>query len=280
MNHSAVPTITLNNGVAIPQVGLGVWQAAEGTEVESAVRAALDTGYRLIDTAAIYGNEAGVGKAIKASGLPREEIFITTKLWNANHAYEDALPAFDESLKKLDCGYIDLYLIHWPLPMEGRFTEAWRALETLYNDKQVLAIGVSNFKPHHLDELLKTATVVPAINQIELHPMFQQKETRSYCAQHGIAIESYSPLMRGGEALEHPTIVDVAQRHGKTSAQVILRWHVQSGLVVIPKSVNPERIRENFALFDFELSPDEMHQIDGMDEGRRIAADPDTADFK
>jgi diketogulonate reductase-like aldo/keto reductase len=280
MNQPTVPNITLNNGVDIPQVGLGVWQAAEGTEVEAAVRAALDTGYRLIDTAAIYGNEVGVGKAIKESGLPREEVFITTKLWNANHAYEDALRAFDESLKKLDCGYINLYLIHWPLPMEGRFTEAWRALEKLYNDKRVLAIGVSNFKPHHLDELLKEATVIPAINQIELHPMFQQKETRAYCAERGIAIESYSPLMRAGEALEHPTIVDVAQRHGKTPAQVVLRWHVQSNLVVIPKSVNPERIRENFALFDFELSADEMQQIEGMDQGRRIAADPDTADFK
>jgi diketogulonate reductase-like aldo/keto reductase len=280
MNQPTVPNITLNNGVDIPQVGLGVWQAAEGTEVEAAVRAALDTGYRLIDTAAIYGNEVGVGKAIKESGLPREEVFITTKLWNANHAYEDALRAFDESLEKLDCGYIDLYLIHWPLPMEGRFTEAWRALEKLYNDKRVLAIGVSNFKPHHLDELLKEATVIPAINQIELHPMFQQKETRAYCAERGIAIESYSPLMRAGEALEHPTIVNVAQRHGKTPAQVVLRWHVQSGLVVIPKSVNPERIRENFALFDFELSADEMQQIEGMDQGRRIAADPDTADFK
>lgn len=280
MNYSAVPTLTLNNGVAIPQVGLGVWQAAEGSEVEEAVRAALDTGYRLIDTAAIYGNEVGVGKAIKASGLPREEVFITTKLWNANHAYDDALRAFDESVKKLDCGYVDLYLIHWPLPMEGRFVEAWKALETLYSDKRVLAIGVSNFKPHHLDELLKEATVVPAVNQIELHPMLQQKETRAYCSERGIAVESYSPIMRGGEVLEHPTVAQIAQQHGKTPAQVVLRWHVQSGLIVIPKSVTPQRIQENLSLFDFELSADEMRQIAGMDEGRRIAADPDTADFK
>ena len=201
MNTSTVPTITLNNGVSIPQVGLGVWQAAEGAEVETAVRSALDAGYRLIDTAAIYGNEVGVGKAIKASGLPREEIFITTKLWNANHARQDALRAFDESLQKLDCGYIDLYLIHWPLPMEGRFVAAWQTLETLYNDKRVLAIGVSNFKPHHLDVLLKESTLVPTVNQIELHPMLQQKETRDYCSQHGIAVESYSPIMRGGEVL-------------------------------------------------------------------------------
>jgi diketogulonate reductase-like aldo/keto reductase len=279
-DHSAVPKITLNNGLAIPQIGLGVWQAAEGAEVETAVRSALDSGYRLIDTAAIYGNEVGVGKAMKASGLPREEIFLTTKLWNAHHAYEDALRACDESLQKLDCDYIDLYLIHWPLPMEGRFVEAWKALETLYNDKRVLAIGVSNFKPHHLDELLKEATIVPAVNQIELHPMLQQKETRDYCAGRGIAVESYSPLMRAGEVLEHSTIVSLAQQHNKTPAQVVLRWHVQNGLIVIPKSVNAERIRENFAIFDFELSADEMRQIETLDAGRRIAADPDTADFK
>jgi diketogulonate reductase-like aldo/keto reductase len=280
MSNSTVPHITLNNGVEIPQVGLGVWQAAEGAEVEGAVSAALETGYRLIDTAAIYGNEVGVGKAIKASGLPREEVFITTKLWNANHAYEDALPAFEESLQKLDCGYIDLYLIHWPLPMEGRFTEAWRALEKLYSDKRVRAIGISNFKPHHLDELLKGAQTVPAVNQIELHPMFQQQETRAACAQHGIVVESYSPLMQGGEALEHPVITKIAGQYGKTAAQVILRWHVQNGFIVIPKSVNAGRIAENFDLFDFELSADDMTAIQGMDENRRIAADPDTADFK
>jgi diketogulonate reductase-like aldo/keto reductase len=164
--------------------------------------------------------------------------------------------------------------------MEGRFVEAWQALETLYNDKRVLAIGVSNFKPHHLDVLLKESTLVPTVNQIELHPMLQQKETRDYCSERGIAVESYSPIMRGGEALEHPTIANLAQQHGKTPAQIVLRWHVQSGLIVIPKSVNEQRIRENFALFDFELSADEMRQIDVMDAGQRIAADPDTADFK
>jgi diketogulonate reductase-like aldo/keto reductase len=280
MQHSEVPRITLNNGVEIPQVGLGVFQTKEGAEVEQAVRDALATGYRLIDTAAIYGNEAGVGKAIKASGLPREQIFVTTKLWNANHAYKDALRAFDQSLRKLDCEYIDLYLIHWPLPMEGKFTEAWQALEELYNDKRVRAIGVSNFKPHHLDELLKRAKIVPAVNQVELHPLFQQKETRAYCAEHGIVVESYSPLMQGGEALEHPVIANLARAHGKTPAQVILRWHVQSGLVVIPKSVRAERIRENFDLFGFELSEDEMRAIEGIDRGKRIGADPDRANFK
>ena len=280
MNQTVIPTVTLNNGVTIPQVGLGVWQAKEGSEVEQAVRAALETGYRLIDTAAIYGNEAGVGKAIKASGLPREEIFITTKLWNANHAYDDALRAFDQSLNKLDCGYVDLYLIHWPLPMDGKFTQAWKALETLYNSKRVRAIGVSNFKPHHLEELLREAKTVPAVNQIELHPLLQQQATRAFCAEHGIAVESYSPLMQAGEALEHPVIVQLAQTYGKTPAQVILRWHVQNGLIVIPKSVKPERISENLDLFDFELSASDMHAIEGMDQEQRIGADPDTANFK
>jgi len=280
MSDARIPTITLNNGVEIPQVGLGVWQAEEGAEVEGAVRAALAAGYRLVDTAAIYGNEVGVGRAIKAGGLPRDVTFITTKLWNANHAYGDALRAFDESLRKLDCGYIDLYLIHWPLPMEGKFTEAWKALEKLYADQRVRAIGVSNFKPHHLEELRKGSEIVPAVNQIELHPFFQQKETRAYCAEHGIAVESYSPLMQGREVLQHPTITDLAGRYGKTSAQVILRWHVQSGLIVIPKSINPERIRENFGLFDFELSETDMRAIEGLDQRRRIASDPDTASFK
>lgn len=280
MSSTEIPVVTLNNGVAIPQVGLGVWQAKEGTQVEQAVSIALEAGYRLIDTAAIYGNEVGVGRAIKTSGLRREDVFITTKLWNANHAYQSALDAFDQSLIKLDCDYIDLYLIHWPLPMENRFTEAWSALETLYNSKRVRAIGVSNFKPPHLEILLKEATVVPAINQIELHPLFQQQATRAYCAEHGIAIESYSPLMQGGEALEHPVITNLAEQYNKTPAQIILRWHVQSGFVVIPKSVNAGRIRENFALFDFELSESDMHQIEAMDREQRIAADPDTADFK
>ncbi len=279
-NQSAVPLLTLNNGVTIPQVGLGVWQAEEGEEVENAVRSALQSGYRLIDTAAIYGNEVGVGRAIKDSGLKREEVFITTKLWNANHAHDDALRGFEESLQKLDCGYIDLYLIHWPVPMDGLFTQAWKAMEKLYADKRTRAIGVSNFKPHHLEELLKAAEVVPTVNQIELHPMLQQKETRDFCAGHNIIIESYSPLMRAGEAMEHSAIASLAQKHGKTPAQIMLRWHVQSGFIVIPKSVKPERIKENFALFDFALSPEEMKQIDALDAGQRIGADPDTADFK
>jgi diketogulonate reductase-like aldo/keto reductase len=275
-----VPTVTLNNGVTIPQVGLGVWQAREGAEVERAVRAALEAGYRLIDTAAVYGNEAGVGRAIKASGIPREQLFITTKLWNAHHAYADALRAFERSLRTLDCGYVDLYLIHWPLPMEDRFTEAWKALEELYRGGQVRAIGVSNFTPRHLDRLLEAAQVVPAVNQIELHPMLQQRATRDYCAQRGVKVESYSPLMQGGEVLDHPVVVELAERHGRTPAQIVLRWHVQSGLIVIPKSVTPARIHENIALFDFALGEADMAAIAALDSGRRLGADPDTAQFK
>ncbi|MDQ3856039.1 MAG: aldo/keto reductase [Chloroflexota bacterium] len=280
MPITTVPTVTLNNGVDIPQIGLGVFQTREGSEVELAVSSALEAGYRLIDTAAAYGNEVGVGRAIKASGLPREEVFITTKLWNAYHAYDDALRAFDESLRKLDCGYIDLYLIHWPLPMEGKFPDAWRALEKLYEDGRVRSIGVSNFKPHHLETLRETARTVPAVNQIELHPLLQQRETRTYCAEHRIAIESYSPLMQAGEAFEDQVISALAHKYGKTPAQVILRWHLQCGFIVIPKSVRPERIRENLELFDFHLSDEEMGQIEGLDQGQRIGADPDIASFK
>jgi diketogulonate reductase-like aldo/keto reductase len=280
MSNPNVPLLTLNNGIEIPQLGLGVWQAKEGAEVENAVREALQSGYRLIDTAAIYGNEAGVGRAMKNSGVPREEIFLTTKLWNAHHEYNDALHAFDESLQRLDTDYVDLYLIHWPLPMEGKFPLAWKALEKIYGEGRARAIGVSNFKPHHLDELLKTAEIVPAVNQIELHPRLQQHETRAYCAERNIVIESYSPIMRGGEILEHQTIATLAQKHGKTPAQIVLRWHVQNGLVVIPKSVTPARIQENIALFDFALSDDEMNSIAALNEDRRIAADPDEAAFK
>ena len=277
MNYSS---ITLNNGVQIPQVGLGVWKAAEGGEVENAVQTAIESGYRLIDTAAAYENEAGVGKGIKASGVPREELFVTTKLWNAHHDYDAALRAFDESLAKLDCDYLDLYLIHWPLPMEGKFTQAWKALEKLYSDKKVRAIGVSNFTPQHLETLLTTAEIVPAVNQIELHPMLTQKEIRDYCAPKNITIESYSPIMRGGDILENPIVANLSKKHGKTPAQIVLRWHVQNGFIVIPKSVHPQRIQENIALFDFELASDEMQKIDGMNAGVRLAPDPDTASFK
>jgi len=275
-----IPNLALNNGVSIPQVGLGVWKAAEGGEVESAVQFALEIGYRLIDTAAIYGNEKGVGTAMKNSGVGREEIFLTTKLWNAHHEYDAALRAFDESLQKLDTDYVDLYLIHWPLPMEGKYTQAWKALEKIYADGRAKAIGVSNFKPAHLDTLAAQCEIVPAVNQIELHPMHIQREIRDYCTAHNIIIESYSPIMRGGDVLENELIASLAQKYGKTPAQVVLRWHVQHGFVVIPKSVNQQRLQENIDLFDFELNDGDVQQIDAMDNGTHLAPDPDEADFK
>ena len=278
--NTQIPTIELNNGVQIPQIGLGVWQAEEGSEVENAVETAIETGYRLIDTAAIYGNEKGVGNAIKNSGVARNELFITTKLWNAHHEYDAALQAFEESLKKLACDYVDLYLIHWPLPMDGLFPEAWRALEKLLSDGRARAIGVSNFLPHHLEKLAETQKVVPAVNQIELHPLSQSHATRDYCAAHDIKIEAYSPLMRGGDSLKNDTLQKLAQAHDKTPAQIVLRWHLQSGFIVIPKSVTPSRIRENFDVFGFELSDDDMAQIAALNQDDRIGADPETAAFK
>lgn len=275
MAEIRVPKITLNNGIVMPQFGLGVWQAQEGGEVELAVKTALEHGYRLIDTAAIYGNEVGVGMAIKGSGIPRDELFVTTKLWNDQQGYDSTLKAFDESLQKLGTGYIDLYLIHWPMPRTGKFIESWQAMEKLYNDKRVRAIGVSNFKPTHLRELLKVAKVVPSLNQIELHPKLQQHETREFCDQQGIKVESYSPIMRGGELLNDPVLAGLADKHQKTPAQIVLRWHIQNGLIVIPKSVTPARIQENIDIFDFALDDEDMAAIASMNEDCRIGIDPD-----
>lgn len=275
MAEVRVPEVMLNNGIVMPQLGLGVWQAQEGGEVELAVKTALANGYRLIDTAAIYGNEVGVGMAIKGSGIPREELFVTTKLWNDQQGYDSTLKAFDESLQKLGTGYIDLYLIHWPMPRTGKFIESWQAMEKLYNDKRVRAIGVSNFKPAHLLELLKVAKIVPSVNQIELHPKLQQQETREFCNRQGIRVESYSPIMRGGELLSDPVLAKLADKHQKTPAQIVLRWHIQNGLIVIPKSVTPARIQENIDIFDFALDDEDMAAIASMNEDRRIGIDPD-----
>lgn len=270
-----IPSVTLNNGVVMPQLGLGVFRTTEGVAVDQAVGAAFEAGYRLIDTAAAYQNEVGVGAAIRASGLPRDELFITTKLWNADHAYDDALRAFDASLQRLNCTYIDLYLIHFPVPGYGMFTQAWKALETLYHRKLVRAIGVSNFMPHHLDVLLNAAEIIPAVNQIELHPLFQQHNTRRYCTERGMTIESYSPLMEG-KVVTNPVIVELAEYYMKTPAQIVLRWHIQHGVIVIPKSVRPARIQENIAVFDFELSQQDMQRIDALERGERVGVDPDT----
>jgi 2,5-diketo-D-gluconate reductase A len=270
-----VPMIKLNNGVEMPQVGLGVWKAADGDEVKHAVSTALADGYRLIDTARIYGNEAGVGEAVRTSGLPRQDIFVTTKLWNDDHGYEATLKAFDASLRRLGLDYVDLYLIHWPVPSKGKFLDSWKALEKLYRDKRVRAIGVSNFKPQHLEEILANNGIVPAINQIELHPHMQQLETRAFCVRHGIQVESYSPLKRAGDVFSEPAIQEIADHYGKTPAQIVLRWHVQEDLVVIPKSVTPERIQENIDIFDFALNDDEMTRIRGLNRDQRIGSDPD-----
>lgn len=274
------PYITLNNGVHMPQIGLGVWQTQDGNEVETAVGAALQAGYRLIDTAAVYGNEAGVGAAIARSSVPREELFITTKLWNTDQGYDSTLAAFEKSLARLKLEYIDLYLIHWPAPAHDKYVETWRALEKLYQDNRVRAIGVSNFTPAHLENLLKTATVVPAVNQIELHPQFTQIETRAFCEPRAIAIESYSPLGSSkGNLLTNPVLEEIAAKYDKSVAQVIIRWHLQNNLIVIPKSVHPERIVANIDVFDFVLSDKDMEQIATLATNQRIGANPDTANF-
>lgn len=271
-----VPNITLNNNVEMPLLGLGVYKVHE-REVQDAVKVALEAGYRSIDTAALYGNEKGVGEAVHESGLPRGDLFITTKVWNADQGYDSTLRAFEMSLHQLGMDYVDLYLIHWPVA--AKYKATWRALERLYEQKVVRVIGVSNFQPHHLDDLLDGANVVPAVDQVELHPMLSQKELRRYSAEKRIAIEAWSPLMRGGEVLSHPVITDLAAIHGKTPAQIVLRWHVQQDIIVIPKSITPERIRQNIEIFDFELSDEEIATIDGLDNGERTGPDPDNFDF-
>jgi diketogulonate reductase-like aldo/keto reductase len=275
------PHITLNNNVSMPQLGLGVWQTQDGAEVETAVTAAIDAGYRLIDTAAVYGNETGVGNAIAASSVPRDELFITTKLWNADQGYERTLAAFDKSLKRLGLDYVDLYLIHWPVPAEDAYVETWKAFESLYADGKIRAIGVSNFTPAYLDRLMSETTIVPAVNQIELHPRFSQEATRRYCQEHGIAVESWSPLGgTGGDLLHEPLLARIGEQYGKSPAQVVLRWHLQHELIVIPKSVSPERIRQNFDIFHFKLSAEDMAAIDALNTDTRVGADPETANFK
>ncbi|AKH85579.1 oxidoreductase [Streptomyces sp. CNQ-509] len=271
---SNVPTITLNNGVAMPQLGFGVWQVPDA-EAETAVRTALDAGYRSIDTAAVYGNEAGTGKALTGSGLPREELFVTTKLWNSEHGYDAALRAFDDSLRRLGLDHVDLYLIHWPAPAKDRYLETWRALEKLYADGRARAIGVSNFQPAHLQRVLDEGTVVPALNQVELHPDFAQADVRAFHAAHGIATEAWSPLGQGKGLLDEPVLRELGEKHGRSPAQIALRWHLQLGNVVIPKSVTPSRIRENIDVFGFELDDADMAAVAGLDTGNRIGDNPD-----
>jgi diketogulonate reductase-like aldo/keto reductase len=271
-----VPSIALNSHVAIPQLGFGVWQVpAEGTE--KAVRTALDAGYQSIDTAAAYRNEAGVGDAIRSSGLPRRELFITTKLANSDHGYDQALRAFEASLGRLGLEYLDLYLIHWPLPKRDQYVETWRALMKLYADCRVRAIGVSNFHGPYLRRLIDETEVVPAVNQVELHPNLQQVALREFHAKRGIVTEAWSPLAQGA-LLSDPTVKALAAKYGKAPAQIVLRWHLQLGNVVIPKSVTPSRIVENINVYDFELADDDMTGIGELDDGTRLGPDPDTFD--
>ncbi|GLX01151.1 aldo/keto reductase [Microtetraspora sp. NBRC 16547] len=268
-------TITLNNGVTMPQLGFGVWQVADD-EAEEAVATALSAGYRSIDTAKLYRNEAGVGRAVRESGIPRDELFITTKLWNDDHGYDEALRAFDASMERLGLDVLDLYLIHWPAPSQNKYVEAWKALEKLYADGRVRAIGVANFTVQALDRLLDETDVVPVVNQIELHPQLAQDALRAYNSAHGIATEAWSPLGQGKGLLDDPSLARIASKHDRSPAQVVLRWHIQLGNIVIPKSVTPERIRENIDVFDFELDPGDMTAIDAMDVGRRLGPDPAT----
>lgn len=261
--------VSLNSGARIPQLGLGVWQA--GGSTKRAVEAALQVGYRHIDTAAVYGNEAPVGAAIAESGLPRAEVFVTTKLWNQNQGYDAALTAFDASLKRLRLDYVDLYLIHWPLP--GLRLESWRALEHLFTEKRARSIGVSNFLVPHLQELTGVAKVLPAVNQIELTPFLQRGDTVALCQKLGIRLEAYSPLTRG-QRLAHPEVVAIAQQSQRSPAQVLLRWGIQKGFVVLPKSVHAERIAENAAVFDFELDEQAMRRLDALEEGLVTGWDP------
>lgn len=269
-------TVALNNGVPIPWLGLGVFKSPPGKETEQAVRWALEIGYRHVDTAAFYENEADVGRALRESGVPRDRVFITTKVWNTDQGYDRTLQAFDRSRKNLGVDIVDLYLVHWPV--KGKYKETWRALETLLARGKIRAIGVSNFLVHHLEDLLKTAAVRPAVNQVEFHPFLVQKELLDFNARTGIRHEAWSPLTRGRN-LEHPVIAGIAQKHGKTNAQVVLRWDLQLGVVTIPKSVHRERILENSRVFDFELDEQDMGRISGLDTGTRIGPNPDTITF-
>ncbi|MGZ4032377.1 MAG: aldo/keto reductase [Tumebacillaceae bacterium] len=280
MINNLQSTTTLHNGVKMPWFGLGVFKVEEGTEAVDAVKTAIQNGYRSIDTAAIYGNETGVGQGIRegmaASGVTREELFVTSKVWNADLGYESTIRAYETSLEKLGLEYLDLYLIHWP--KAGLYKEAWRAMETLYKEGRVKAIGVSNFQIHHLNDLMNDSEIKPMINQVEFHPRLTQKELHAFCKEQGIQLEAWSPLMQG-QLLDQPDLQVIATKYGKSIAQVILRWDLQHGVVTIPKSIKEHRIVENATIFDFELSQEEMARIDSLNENHRVGPDPDNFDF-
>jgi len=276
MVKSLQDTTTLHNGIKMPWFGLGVFKVKDGDDVIQSVKWALEFGYRRIDTASIYKNEEGVGKAIRDSNVAREDIFVTSKVWNSEQGYESTIEAFHNSLNRLSFDYLDLYLIHWPV--KEKYKETWKALEYLYKEGKVKAIGVSNFKIHHLEDLMKDAEIKPMVNQVELHPRLTQKELREYCQKHQIQIEAWSPLMHG-KLLNHEVLVEIGKKYNKTPAQVILRWDLQSGIMTIPKSTKRERIIENASIFDFELSKEDMEQIDALNRDERFGPDPDHFDF-
>jgi methylglyoxal/glyoxal reductase len=273
-------TTTLTNGVKMPWLGLGVFKVEEGPELVDAVRTAIKHGYRSIDTAAIYGNEEGVGRGIREgmeeAGIDRSELFITSKVWNADLGYDETIAAFEKSLTKLGLDYLDLYLIHWPV--EGKYKVAWKAIEQLYENGKIRASGVSNFQIHHLEELMKDAEIKPMINQVELHPRLTQKKLLAYCEKEDIQLEAWSPLMQG-EILGNSVLKEIGEKYSKSPAQVILRWNLQNKIVTIPKSTKEARILENASLFDFELNEKEMWQIDGLNQDHRVGPDPDNFDF-
>ena len=273
-------TTTLHNGVNMPWFGIGVFKVEEGPELVNAVKTAIKHGYRSVDTAAIYGNEEGVGKGIleglKEANISRKDLFVTSKVWNADLGYESTIAAYEASLKKLGLEYLDLYLIHWPV--EGKYKDAWRALETLYKEGRVKSIGVSNFQIHHLENLMKDAEIKPMVNQVEYHPRLTQKELQAYSQDNGIQLEAWSPLMQG-QLLDNKILQEIADNHNKSAAQIILRWDLQNGVVTIPKSTKEHRIAENANVFDFELTKEEMQSIDDLNQNYRVGPDPDNFDF-
>lgn len=280
MEKSLQDVVQLQSGAEMPWFGLGVFRVEEGPELVNAVKTAIIQGYRSIDTAAIYGNEEGVGQGIREgieeAGISREDLFVTSKVWNSDLGYESAISAYEASLERLGLDYLDLYLIHWPV--EGKYKDAWKALETLYKDGRVKAIGVSNFHVHHLKDLLADSEIKPMVNQIEYHPYLTQKEIQAFCVEQGIQLEAWSPLM-AGELLEQPVLKELGEKYGKSVAQIILRWDLQNGVVTIPKSTNEQRLAENASIFDFELSIEDMERIDGLNQNKRVGPDPDNIDF-
>lgn len=268
-------TVELLNGTEMPRLGLGVWRAEAGEQTEQAVLAALEAGYRAIDTASLYKNEADVGRAIRKSGIPRESVFVTTKVWNSEQGYDSTIRSFEASLQRLETDYVDLFLVHWPVV--GKYKDTYRALEHLYEQGRIRAIGVSNFLIHHLEDLMGSCRIKPMVNQVEMHPLLTQKKLLAFCRKEGIQLESWRPLMQG--RLDVPLLRELAEKYGKTPAQIVLRWHLQLGIVTIPKSVRPERIRENAGLYDFELEPEDVVRIDALNENHRFGADPDHVDF-